>query len=133
MSARSSRGSLVNRLLEIFRAQETDTLYLYWGKRILVAALIFAAFWLLSRFVSYFLTVWGPKFTSFTATDLDDRILSRITPPTSLLVVFAGIYLAVKSLPLAEKAHATGAGIAFILTMAILTNIIYRTIDETLV
>src|SRR6185369_7481867 len=122
MSARSSRGSLVNRLLEIFRAQETDSLYLFWSKEILVAALIFAAFWLLSRFVSYFLTVWGPKFTSFTATDLDDRIL----PPTSLLVVFAGIYLAVKSLPLAEKAHAIGAGIAFILTMAILTNIIYR-------
>jgi MscS family membrane protein len=124
---------LVNKLLEIFLAQETDSLYLYWVKKILVAALIFVAFWLFSKLVRYFLTVWGPKFTSFTATDLDDRILSRITPPAALLVIFAGIYLAVKSLPLAEKAHAIGSGIAFVLTMAILTNIIYRTIDETLV
>jgi MscS family membrane protein len=123
----------VNRLLEIFTAQETDTLYLFWGKKILVAALIFAAFWLLSKLVRYFLTVWGPKLTSFTSTDLDDRILNRITPPATMLVVFAGIYLAVKSLPLAEKAHTIGAGIAFVLTIAILTNIIYRSIDELLI
>src|SRR5690349_21032611 len=116
MSRRSSGGSLVNRLLEIFTAQESDTMYLFWVKKILVATLIFVAFWLFSKVVRYFLTVWGPKFTSFTATDLDDRILNRITPPTALLVVFAGIYLAVKSLPLAEKAHAIGAGIAFVLT-----------------
>jgi small-conductance mechanosensitive channel len=122
----------VNRLLETFQAQETDTLYLYWAKQILVAALIFAAFWLLSRLVRYFLTVWGPKFTSFTATDLDDRILQRVTPPTTLLVIFAGLYLAVKSLPLAEKAHNIVSGIAFVLTMAILTNIFYRAIDEVL-
>ncbi len=123
----------MNRLLDLYRVQESDSLYLFWGKEILVAALIFVAFWLLSSFVSYFLTVWGPKFTSFTSTDLDDRILARITPPAALLVIFAGLYLAVKSLPLAEKAHTIGAGIAFVLTMVILTNIIYRSIDETLV
>ena len=122
----------MNSILDIFRAQETDTLYLFWGKEILVAMLIFVAFWLLSKFVSYFLTVWGPKFTSFTATDLDDRILLRITPPTSLLVVFAGLYLAVKSLPLPEKVYIAASGALFIITIAILTNIIYRSLNEVM-
>jgi small-conductance mechanosensitive channel len=101
-------------------------------KEILVALLIFAAFWLLAKFLRYVLTAWGPKFTSFTATDLDDRLLFRITPPASLLVVSAGLYLAVKSLPLPEKIHLAASGVLFILTIAILTNIVYRCLDELL-
>ncbi len=110
-----------------------DSLYLYWAKEILVALLIFAAFWLLAKFVRYFMVTWGPKFTSFTSTDLDDRILLRITPPTSLLVISAGLYLAVKSLPLPEMAHIGASGALFIITIAILTNIVYRSLDEVLV
>jgi MscS family membrane protein len=120
----------VNKVLDFFRLQADDSLYLYWVKEILVAVLIFAAFWLLARFVRYFMTTWGPKFTSFTSTDLDDRILLRITPPTSILVVFAGLYLAVKSLPLPEKVHLAASGALFIITIAMLTNIIYRSLDE---
>lgn len=122
----------MNRILDYFRLQESDSLYLYWAKEILMAVLIFAAFWLLAKFVRYFLTAWGPKFTSFTSTDLDDRILLRITPPASALVVFAGLYLAVKSLPLPDKVHTAASGALFIITIAILTNIIYRSLDEVL-
>ena len=122
----------MNSILDYYRLQETDSLYLFWAKEILIALLIFAAFWLLARFVRYFLTTWGPRFTSFTSTDLDDRILLRITPPTSLLVVSAGLYFSVKSLPLAEKIHIAASGILFIINIAILTNIAYRSIDETL-
>ena len=122
----------MNSILDYYRLQETDSLYLFWAKEILIALLIFAAFWLLARFVRYFLTTWGPRFTSFTSTDLDDRILLRITSPTSLLVVSAGLYFSVKSLPLAEKIHIAASGILFIINIAILTNIAYRSIDETL-
>ncbi len=122
----------MNRVLDYYRVQESDSLYLFWAKEILLAILIFAAFWLLAKFVRYFMTTWGPKFTSFTTTDLDDRILLRITPPTSIMVVFAGLYLAVKSLPLPEKAHLAASGALFIITIAILTNILYRSLDEVL-
>jgi len=122
----------VNSILDYYRLQETDSLYLYWAKEVLLALLIFAAFWVLAKFLRYFLTTWGPRFTSFTATDLDDRILLRITPPASLLVVSAGLYFSVKSLPLAEKVHIAASGALFILTIAILTNIAYRSINELL-
>jgi MscS family membrane protein len=123
----------VNRLLDYFRLDTGDSLYLYWAKEILVAVLVFAAFWLLAKFVRYLMITWVPKFTSFTATDLDDRILLRITPPTSILVVFAGLYQAVKSLPLPDKAHIAASGALFIITVAILTNILYRALDEVLI
>jgi small-conductance mechanosensitive channel len=122
----------VNRILDYYRLDSGDSLYLFWAKEILVAVLIFAAFWLLAKFVRYFMTTWGPRFTSFTSTDLDDRILLRITPPASFLVIFAGLYLAVKSLPLPEKAHIAASGALFIITIVILTNIIYRSLDEIL-
>jgi small-conductance mechanosensitive channel len=122
----------VSKLLDFYRLQETDSLWLFWAKEILVALVIFAAFWLLAKFLRYFLTTWGPRFTSFTATDLDDRILHRITPPAALLVISAGLYLAVKSLPLSEKVHLVASGALFILTIAILTNIGYRSLDELL-
>ncbi len=132
MSTPSSSGFSVSRILDLYRIQESDSLYLYWTKEILLALLIFAAFWLLAKFLRYFLTTWGPKFTSFTATDLDDRILRRITPPASMLVVSAGLYFAVKSIPLPDKIHIAASGLLFILTIAILTNIVYRSLDELL-
>lgn len=120
------------RILEFYRLQESDGLYLYWLKETLVALLIFASFWGLAKFIRYFLRTWGTKFTSFTETDLDDRILERIAPPISLLVVFTGLYLAVKSLPLHDKAQLVVSGGIFIVNVIILTNIVYRSTDETL-
>ena len=122
----------MNNLLDYFQAQEGDPLYLFWGKHLLVAALIFLAFWLLARVVRWFLVNWGPRLTSFTSTDLDDRILLRITPPAGLVVTFTGLYLAVKSLPLPEKAHVAAAGSLFIANMILITNIAYRAGDEVL-
>jgi small-conductance mechanosensitive channel len=132
MSTPSSRGFSVSKLLDLYRLQETDSLYLFWAKETLVALLIIAAFWILAKVLRHVLTTWGPKFTSFTTTDLDDRILLRITPPASLLVVSAGLYLGVKSLPLPEKIHVAASGALFILNIAILTNIAYRSMDELL-
>jgi small-conductance mechanosensitive channel len=101
-------------------------------KEILVSVVIFACFWGLARLLRYFLVTWGPKFTAFTATDLDDRILRRVTPPASLLVIFAGLYMAIRYLPLPEKAHVLTSGAVFIVNIAITTNIAYRMTDEVL-
>ena len=122
----------MDRLLELYRLQETDSLYLFWMKEVLVALLIFASFWILSRVVHWFLLTWGPRFTSFTATDLDDRILGRVTPLVALLVVFAGLYYAIRYLPLPEKGHLAASGAVFIVNVAILTMIAYRSTDELL-
>lgn len=122
----------MDRIVDFYHLQEGDSFYLYWMKELLVALLIFALFWGLAKLLRYLLTVWGPRFTSFTATDLDDRILTRVTPPAGLLVIFAGLYLAVRHLPLPEMAHTVTSGAVFIVNMIILTNIAYRATDEIL-
>jgi small-conductance mechanosensitive channel len=123
---------LVDRILDFFQLQESDSLYLYWLKEILVAILIFALFWGASRLLRYLLLTWGPRFTSFTATDLDDRILVRVTPPASLLVVCAGLYYAVGTLPLPDKVSLAVSGTVFVVNVAIFINIAYRMADEVL-
>jgi MscS family membrane protein len=122
----------VDRILDFYRLQEYDSLTLFWLKEILVAVLIFAAFWLLAKFLKYLINTWVPRFTALTRTDLDDRIIRRITPPASLFVVFAGLYFAVRSLPLPEKAQTFSSGFIFVINIIILTNIAYRSINEVL-
>jgi small-conductance mechanosensitive channel len=118
--------------LEFFNPQESDSAMIAWSKEILLALLIFVAFWLLGRFVRYFLKHWATRFTSFTETDLDDRILARVAPPLALLVNFAGLYVAVKTLPLPEKVHLIVAGAIFIANVLIVANIVSRILDELL-
>ena len=122
----------MDRILSFFQLQESDSLYLYWLKEILVAVLIFAAFWVASRVLRYLLLTWGPRFTAFTSTDLDDRILVRVTPPAGLLVVFAGLYFAVGNLPLPDKVKMAVSGAVFVVNVAIFINIAYRMADEVL-
>lgn len=110
---------------------ESDTL-LSWGKEVFLALLVIAAFWGLSRCVRFFLTRVAPRFTRFTRTDLDDRILLRVAPPAELLVLFAGLFLALRSLPLPEKIQLFSSGAVFIANVAVFTNIGYRVIDEFL-
>jgi small-conductance mechanosensitive channel len=109
-----------------------DNLPLFWLKEILVAAAIFLGFWLASRLLRYFLTTWAPRFTAFTKSDLDDRILARVTPPATLVLVFAGAYYALGFLPLPERAHVAVSGATFVAMMVIFTNIGYRVTDEML-
>ncbi len=109
-----------------------DGLLVFWLKELLVAVLIFAAFWVLAQVIRYVLSTWGPRFTSFTKTDLDDRILQRITPPVAFLFVCAGLYFGVRSLPLPEKVHLIASGFLFVVNMVVLTTIAYRIIEELL-
>jgi len=122
----------VDRVLDFYRLQESDSLYLYWMKEILIAVIIFAVFWLLAKIIRHILVIWGPRFTAFTATDLDDRILERVTPPVALLVIFSGLYFAILSLPLPGKVHVISSGAVFVVNIILLTNIAYRATDEML-
>ena len=122
----------MDRILDFYRLQEYDSLTLFWLKEILVAVLIFAAFWLLAKLLNYLIKNWVPRFTALTRTDLDDRIIRRITPPASLFVVLAGLYFAVKSLPFPEKVQTVTSGVIFVINIIIFTNMAYRAIDEVL-
>jgi MscS family membrane protein len=128
----SSRGFLVDNLIDFYRLQESDGLYTYWLKELLVSCLVFALFLVLSKILRYFLTVWGPRLTNKLSKTFDERILGRITPPLCLLVVFAGLFLAVKRLPFPERILTITSGAVFVVNVILLTNIIYRIVDEGL-
>lgn len=105
---------------------------LFWMKEAVVACLILFAFWCASRLVRRLLTVWASRFTSLTSTDLDDRIVRRIAPPLELLVLLAGVYYAIRSLPLVEKVEVVASGAVFVVSVVMLTFIAYRMADECL-
>lgn len=122
----------MDRILDLYRIQEYDSLTLFWLKEILVGLLIFAGFWVLAQVLQYLIRNWLPKFTALTKTDLDDRIIKRITPPASLIVVLSGLYLAVRSLPLPDKVQTIASGVIFVVNVCLLTNMAYRAFDEFL-
>jgi len=134
MSARSSSGSSVSKLLHIiqslFRPLETDGVMMFWAKEILAALLIISSFWLLAQLVCVILNKWGKRLARFTATDLDDRILQRVIPHVSSLLTMLGFYLAIRSLPLHEKLVQVFSGILFVVLVIIVFNLLYHAFDE---
>lgn len=123
---------MVNSLLEFFRVEATENLFLFWVKEIVVALVILFAFWCLSRLARRLLAVVAARCTSLTATDLDDRILSRVAPPLELLVLLAGINYSLRSLPLVEQVEKALTGALFVVTVGVVTLIAYRIADELL-
>jgi MscS family membrane protein len=128
----SLQGFSVGKIRDTFQSVVEHDLLLTWLTELFLALVIVAAFWGLSLLVRYLLTAWVPKLTRISRTDLDDRLLMRITPPVGLLTIFAGIYLAVRSLPLPDLAQVFISGGIFIVNVVIFTNIAYRAIDELL-
>lgn len=112
---------------------EGDAFFLFWSKQFLISAGIIAGFYLLSRLLQLVLTRVGTRLCAFTSSDLDDRILERISGPLSLLVNCAGLYFAIKRLPLPEKIGVIASGLLFVVNVVILTTIAYRVLDEMLV
>jgi small-conductance mechanosensitive channel len=124
----------VNRLFELIlgliETQEGDGTLLFWAKEILGALLILALFWVLSQLVVMILNKWGTRLTSFTSSDLDDRVLQRVIPYVSRLFIVTGIYLAIRSLPLHEKLVLIVSGIIFMILVVLVCNLIYHAVDE---
>ena len=126
----------MNRLLVfiqgLFRPQTSDGALLLWAKELLGAMLIVALFWTLAQLAVVILSKWGRRLTAFTATDLDDRVLQRVIPHVSRLLMVLGFYLAIRSLPLHERIVVIATGLLYIVLVVIVTNLIYHAIDELL-
>lgn len=105
---------------------------LIWAKEILGALLILALFWLLAQLVVMVLNKWGRRLTTFTSTDLDDRVLQRVMPYVSRLFLVFGVYLAIRSLPLNEKLIMIVSGIIYIILVVIVCSLIYHLLGELL-
>jgi MscS family membrane protein len=110
---------------------ESDTI-LTWTREFILVLLIVGLFWVLSRFLRYFCIKWLPRIARITHTELDDRVVLRITPPIELLTITAGLYLAVRSLPIHDRVQLLLAGLVFIVNVLIFANISYRIADEFL-
>ncbi|MDU0460526.1 MAG: mechanosensitive ion channel family protein [Geobacteraceae bacterium] len=115
-----------------FRSLFENETILIWTKECILALLIIALFWVMSRLLRYLFAKWVPRIARLTRTDLDERVLHRITPPVELLIVTAGLYLAVRSLPLYDRAQLILSGIIFVVNILIFVNIAYRIGDEFL-
>lgn len=125
-----------SRLLSIvqtfLRPQDTDGAVLIWAKEILVALLILTVFWLLAQLAVLLLNKYGHRLTAFTTTDLDDRVLQRVIPHVSRLLIILGFYLAIRSLPLHEKLVQVLSGALFVALVVIFFNLLYHALDELL-
>ncbi|MBI2353588.1 MAG: mechanosensitive ion channel [Deltaproteobacteria bacterium] len=87
---------------------------------------------MLAQLACLVLEKWGKRLTSFTSSDLDDRILQRVTPHVSRLLIMLGFYLAIRSLPLHERMVTLFSGALFVLLVYIVFNLIYNALDELL-
>ncbi|MEI8354949.1 MAG: mechanosensitive ion channel domain-containing protein [Deltaproteobacteria bacterium] len=114
------------KIIDFYRIRADDNLLLFWIKEIVIALAIIGLFCGLALLLRYLLANVAPRFTAYTRTDLSDRLLKRITHQASLLVFFAGLYIAVHSLPLPDKAQLVTSGIIFVINVVILTNIAFR-------
>ena len=119
-------------LISLVAPTGADPTLLAWAKRLLLAMLVFACFWLLSQAATWLIERFGNRLTAFTKTDLDNRVLKRIAPSVSLFLVFAGIYLAVRTLPLHERLVKLVAGGLYIANVVIACLLIYRGLNECL-
>lgn len=116
----------------LLRPQETDGALLFWAKEILGALLILALFWMLAQVACLVLEKWGKRLTAFTSSDLDDRLLQRVIPHVSRLLIMLGVYLAIRSLPLHERMVTLFSGALFVILVFIVFNLIYNALDELL-
>ena len=120
-------------LLYYLRPDEADAFIIFWAKQSLISIVIIAAFYLMSRLLLVLLNRIGRRLCALKVTGLDDRILQRISGPAALLINCAGLYFAIKRLPLPEKVNLAASGLLFVVNIVIITNIAYRVVEEMLV
>ena len=116
----------------LFRTQDVDGPVLFWAKDILCALLILAFFWMLAQLIVIVLNKWGKRLDASINTDLNGRILQRVTPHVSRLLVMLGVYLAIRSMPLHEKLVVILSGLLFIALVVIVFSLVYYVFAELL-
>jgi MscS family membrane protein len=123
---------LVDSFLSYLSPDEGDAFFLFWAKQALISMVIIALFYVMSKVLRALLVRIGARLTALKGNDLDNRVLQRISEPAALLVNCAGLYIAIKRLPLPERLSAAAAGVLFIVNIVIIANIGYRVLEELL-
>ena len=119
-------------ILYYLTPDEADPFLLFWAKQALISVVITVAFFLMSKLLLLLLGRVGRRLGTLTGSDLNDRILLRVSAPAAALINCAGLYFAVKRLPLPERLVVAAAGLLFVVNAVILANIAYRVLDEML-
>lgn len=103
-----------------------------WLKMGIVSLAILVGFWLLARFIRYFIGHWALRLTRHTETELDDRIIEAIKGPIYYIILLAGLYLAIDNLPLPLKIRSIADGIVYIGGVVVAVFMLNRVIDVLL-
>ncbi len=115
-----------------FTPDEGDPFLLFWAKQALVSIVVAGAFYLLSRLLLVLLGRFGKRLHALTGSDLGEAVLLRISEPAALLVNFAGLYYAIRRLPLPDRLGVAASGLLFVVNVIMVANICYRVLDEML-
>lgn len=107
-----------------------DGLMLFWAKEILGALLILGLFWVFSQLAIIVLSKWGRKLTSFTSTNLDDKILERAVPYASRILLILGVYFSIQSLPLHDRLAKISSGLIYIVLVVIVIKLVYHALND---
>ncbi len=94
--------------------------------------LILASSLILTKIVHFILVKYVRGIAARTKTDIDDAILKIVTKPLCIFIIFAGFYLASKSLSALDPYSMWINGIFFIGTVLLLALIISRTLGVLL-
>lgn len=105
---------------------------LFWARHLLLAMVIFSIFWCMAQLLTAAINRWGSRFAAFTKTDLDDRIVRRVTPSISLLFTLTGLYYALLSLPLHERFFNLVTGGLYVSCVIVFCMLLYRILHEVL-
>ena len=122
----------MDNILYYLSPDEGDPFLLFWAKQALISVLVIAAFYLLSRLMLRIAGRVVRRLGEMTGSDLYDRILQGVSEPASLLVNCAGLYFAIKRLPLPERMSVVASGLLFVVNVGIIAAIVYRVLDQLL-
>jgi small-conductance mechanosensitive channel len=103
-----------------------------WLQQTLISLGIIGVSWILAKVTHYILTHWATRFTKFTVSDLDDRIIESVRTPVYYIIILLGLYIAIARLPLSTKVKAVADGIVFVLGVVIAINLALKVVDTVI-
>jgi MscS family membrane protein len=123
---------LVSSFWRYFIPDEGDAFWLFWAKQLLISMLVVGGFYLVSRLVAVLLTRAAKRVSALTGGEWDEPTFEHITSPSLLLINCAGLYIAIRRMPLPERLQIVASGLVFVVNILILAAMGYRLMNETL-
>ena len=100
-----------------------------WFKNILLAIIILAASLGAAKLSQYILSKWVSKFTRFTRTAIDDKIIDAARKPVYFIILLLGLRLSSDALSLPVRIQEIINGVIYIVGVFIAVLVIYRVAD----